>query len=135
MSKAAKQPQVDQFRGQIKNTLELLELAGSPAGFLTLLPQLLRKVEKCPSSAKIHRELVAILNKGDQELRACKQRMLDWMMSKMRILEEVSLKNGWISTKRVQEVKAFLQGERPELVFGGNFGLKRTTNFCKHARL
>ena len=121
MSKAAKQPRVDQFRGQIKNAIELLELAGSPAGFLTLLPQLLSKVEKCPPSAKIHRELVAILGKGDQELRACKQRMLDWMLLKVRILEKISLKNGWTSMKRVQEVKAFLQGERPELVLGGDF--------------
>jgi len=121
MSKAAKQPQVDQFRGQIKNALALLELAGSPAGFLTLLPQLLNKVEKCPSSAKIHRGLVAILGHGDQELRACKQRMLDWMLSKVRILEKVSLKNGWPCTKRVQEVKSFLQGERPDLVLGGDF--------------
>jgi len=121
MSKAAKQPQVDQFRAQIKNVLELLELAGSPAGFLTLLPQLLNRVEKCPSSAKIHRELVSVLDKEYQELRACKQRMLDWMLSKVCILEESSLKEKWFSSKTVQKVKAFLQGKRPDLILGGDF--------------
>jgi len=82
MSKAAKQPQVDQFRAQIKNVLELLELAGSPAGFLTLLPRLLNRVEKCPSSARIHRELVSVLDKEYQEcVRGGKLRKfyaLDW---------------------------------------------------------
>ncbi len=121
MSKTVKQVQIDRFREQILPTLNLLELADSPAGFLILLSKLMDKVKRSPPSAKICADLTKAVEKEAQEQKACKQRMMDWLLSKVNILEEAAVNRWWPCAKAVQEYKAYLKGERPELIFMGSF--------------
>lgn len=121
MSKAIKQAPIDRFREQILPTLNLLELADSPAGFLTFLSKLMDKVKSSLPSAKICTDLKKTVEKKTQEQKACKLRMIDWLLSKVNILEEAAVNRWWSCATAVQEYKAYLKGERPELILEGSF--------------
>ncbi len=121
MSKMIKQVQIDRFREHILPTLNLLELADSPAGFLTLLSKLMNKIKSTPPSAKICADLKKTEEKEAQQERACKQRMIDWLLAKVNILEEVAENRWWPCGMVAQEYKEYLKGERPSLILGGSF--------------
>jgi hypothetical protein len=121
MSKTTKQTPIDQLREKLSPTLKLLEWSDSPVGFLTLLQKLMTNIKNNPFSAGICEELQATIEKEAQEMRASKQRMLEWLLSKVNILEEVSVNRSWVSARSVQRYKSYLKGEQPEVLLGGSF--------------
>lgn len=110
---------IEEYAKPTRIAYELFYLAETPEGTLSLLPEVIRSLEKDRKCKDKYHKLMMNLAHEDIEIRKQKQIVIDWLLSKLKQLRKLSCYQYVEVEKSINIAEKFLTGEFYEASSGG----------------